>query len=109
MTRTYKTGECTACGRKRPIVCRGWCNACRSRWYHFGKPAGGPPPLHRIYDKPGHLEECAFLLSQGVTNVEVLAARLGVHKITAARYLREIRAAQAVESVMAQLYPDEAA
>lgn len=85
MSKPRHRDPCTSCGAPpHKHQAHGWCNACYLRWWWAGKPSSGPPP--RLTRQADAIEDCVFLMQNGVTNTEALAQRLGVSVRAAQRY-----------------------
>lgn len=82
--------ECGNCGKDREPRdgARGWCQKCYRRWTRAGRPETGPPDPQFARDLKGHLEDYRQLVFSGVTEVDVLAQRIGVSVRTVKRYRR---------------------
>lgn len=78
--------DCDSCGQEKEQGGYGWCEACRKRWAHAGRPEAGPPPTR--YGRYGEYFELTREQHYTLANA---AARMRISHRTAQRYEARLR------------------
>jgi len=94
---------CVGCGQEKQYYARESCSTCYERWYHNGKPEGGPPQPKSndecramgrktiVFDRDKRMEEYRKLTRDDGLPREIAAQKMGISDRTVSRYEKALR------------------